>query len=120
MDDKARSRTLKLPKLGKLSEKLEAAGKVRVFAITDIWTQSVLRPLHDYIFGILRKLPMDGTFDQLAPLKSLTSRGLKEFYSYDLSAATDRLPVDCQAQILSRLFGSDFGNSWKQLLTKRP
>jgi len=57
--------------LGKLSQKLEAAGKIRVFAITDSVTQSLLRPLHDHLFGLLRKLPTDGTFDQTAPLNRL-------------------------------------------------
>lgn len=36
--------------LGRLSKKFEAAGKVRVFAITDAFTQSALYPLHDYLF----------------------------------------------------------------------
>jgi len=33
-------------RIGQLSLKEEAAGKVRVFAMVDIWTQSVLKPLH--------------------------------------------------------------------------
>jgi hypothetical protein len=32
----------------------------------------------------------------LKPLNALLSRGLKNFYSYDLSAATDRLPITLQ------------------------
>lgn len=52
-------------KLGELSENFEAAVKVRIFAITYIWTQSALMPLNDYFFNILRKIPMDGTFYQL-------------------------------------------------------
>jgi len=36
-----------LPKIGQLSIKEEAAGKVRVFAMVDSLTQSVLKPLHD-------------------------------------------------------------------------
>jgi len=35
------------PKIGQLSIKEEAAGKVRVFAMVDSLTQSVLKPLHD-------------------------------------------------------------------------
>lgn len=38
---------LRRPRLGKLSKKLEAAGKIRIFAITDVWTQSVLKSLHE-------------------------------------------------------------------------
>lgn len=98
-------------KLGTLSEKLEAAGKVRIFAITDSITQSVLAPLSDGIFKILRSLPMDGTFDQNRPVQHLKDLHLNRtsdehrFYSYDLSAATDRLPLKLQQQVLGTLFG---------------
>lgn len=107
-------------KLGRLSEKLEAAGKVRIFAITDIWTQSALAPLHDMLFDILNDIPQDGTFEQHKPIKTLLSRGVKDIYSFDLSAATDRLPIQLQAQILTILFDSDFANAWKTLLSGRP
>lgn len=93
--------------LGKLAEKEEAAGKVRVFAITDAITQSVLAPIHEAIFRVLKDLPMDGTFNQDRPLKRLMSlheEGAlagQTFYSYDLSAATDRLPISLQVQVLA-------------------
>jgi len=99
--------------LGKLSEKLEAAGKVRVFAITDSITQSVFKPLSDGIFEILDSLPMDGTFDQNRPvqrLRDLWEEGTLDgqtLYSYDLSAATDRLHIAVQEQVLSRLLNKD-------------
>lgn len=57
-----------LPSLGKLGIKEEAAGKVRVFAMVDAWTQWSLKPLHDMYFKILSSLRQDGTFDQLEPL----------------------------------------------------
>lgn len=50
--------------IGMLKEKLEPAGKVRVFAMVDVWTQSLLRPLHLALFQFLKSLPNDGTFDQ--------------------------------------------------------
>jgi hypothetical protein len=94
-------------RLGKLSLKHEAAGKVRVFAIVDAWTQSLLSPLHDNIFRILRNIPQDGTFNQLQPIRLLQDKGLKDMYSYDLSAATDRLPIDLQVKVLSLLYNSE-------------
>lgn len=94
-------------KLGKLSLKYEAAGKVRVFAITDIWTQSVLSPLHEALFDLLKRIPQDGTFDQLKPLRGLQLKGIKQMYSFDLSAATDRLPIAFQVQVLSQFIGLD-------------
>jgi len=102
--------------LGKLSIKLEAAGKARVFAITDALTQSVMKPLSDAIFKLLRTLPMDGTFNQSAPLDRLVQLAKngeipeqdRVFYSYDLSSATDRLPMQIQKDILGLYFGESF------------
>jgi len=48
---------------------------------------------------------MDGTFDQLAPVKHLYEKGHKKLYSFDLTAATDRLPIELQKQVLSILIG---------------
>nr|UPW42134.1 MAG: putative RNA dependent RNA polymerase [Guangxi sediment mito-like virus 2] len=113
--------------LGKLHEKEEAAGKIRVFAITDIITQGLLKPLHKFLFSLLRNLETDGTFDQTKPAKRLLElkrEGVLKhhrFYSYDLSAATDRLPLDFQKQVLTLLFGNkEFGSAWGDLLCKRP
>lgn len=106
--------------LGKLSFKNEAAGKVRVFAICDIWTQSVLRPIHQHTFDILKQIPNDGCFDQGKPLKRLMSKGLKDLWSFDLSAATDRFPIDFQVQVLSLMYNQDIANDWKNLLVNRP
>jgi hypothetical protein len=111
--------------LGRLAIKEEAAGKMRVFAITDLVTQTILRPLHNALFSVLRTVPMDGTFDQKRPLNRLLERkrlGLLkgDFYSYDLSSATDRLPIQLQKDILSNIFSDeDFGESWGNLLTRR-
>lgn len=101
--------------LGRLSIKQEAAGKARVFAITDSITQMVLKPLHDELFRQLRSLPMDGTFNQAKPLQRLVDMyhsGILKgatFYSYDLSSATDRLPSRLQESILNILGGPAFG-----------
>lgn len=101
--------------LGKLAEKEEAAGKIRVFGIADSITQSVMAPLSDYIFDILRYCPSDGTFNQDGPLKRLIylTNVTKEiisptFYSFDLSAATDRLPIHLQKDVLGTIFGDEF------------
>jgi hypothetical protein len=93
--------------LGQLSMKAEAAGKIRVFAIVDGWTQSLLSPLHKSLFGILRKLPNDGTFDQGAAFERaiLKAKQSNCCFGYDLSAATDRLPIDIQVKLLSSLIG---------------
>nr|WAY16626.1 putative RNA-dependent RNA polymerase [Binucleate Rhizoctonia mitovirus 13] len=103
--------------------KEEAAGKIRLFALMDSITQSVMSPLHDYMFSILRKIPNDGTFDQEASIARSQEKSVKAgmAFSYDLAAATDRLPVVLTAHILTNLVGiAGFGRLWRQILTQRP
>lgn len=90
--------------MGRLSVVYDQAGKARIVAITNWWIQLVLKPLHDEVFKILKKVPQDGTFDQTLPLHKLCKEKTgKRFHSFDLSAATDRLPIDLQVQVLSCL-----------------
>lgn len=107
--------------LGKLSFKEEAAGKLRVFAIVDCFTQWLLNPLHKVIFLVLRRIPMDGTFDQLRPIHRLIKMRCKQFYSLDLTAATDRLPIEIQKWILTLWIKQIplFGTVWSKLLVSR-
>jgi len=97
--------------IGRLSVKVEPAGKLRVFAMVDIWTQSILKPLHDSLFAFLAQLPNDGTFDQQASVKRSMQKSqlAGKSYSYDLSAATDRLPVEIQEGVISALYGAEVG-----------
>lgn len=106
--------------LGRLQDLAEGAGKVRVIAIVDWWTQTLLRPLHDAIFALLKKIPQDGTFDQHRPAKALHERirSGSGVWSFDLSAATDRIPIQLQIQILSA-FGIKFAQEWADLLVGR-
>lgn len=107
--------------LGKLALKREAAGKVRIFAIVDWWTQCALYPLHKWLFSILRAIPMDATFDQEGSVSSF-HREFKgsDFFSYDLSAATDNIPVLVTERILSYALGPSVARVWKLLLVDRP
>nr|WMI40077.1 MAG: RNA-dependent RNA polymerase [Rhizoctonia cerealis duamitovirus] len=108
--------------LGKLSVVYNQAGKARVVAATNWWMQSALVGLHDSIFNLLRTIPQDGTFDQEACFNKLLSRSdsfSQEFGNklsgFDLSAATDRLPIDLQVQILNEL-GLP-GELWREILS---
>lgn len=80
-----------------------------------------MSPLHQALFDILRQIPQDGTFNQLKPVTALfDNKSLEDFYSFDLSAATDRLPISTQVQVLSFLYGSEVtANLWKSLLIDR-
>jgi hypothetical protein len=99
--------------IGQLSTKAEPAGKLRVFAIVDSWTQSLLSPLHRSLFDILKRIPNDGTFDQTAAFERACVKATKNncCFGYDLSAATDRLPIELQVQILSALYGDEMARS---------
>lgn len=70
-------------------------------------------------FRILRALPTDGTFDQLAPLDRLASIPHGDRFSFDLSAATDRLPLALQKQILTIAVSYEFAEAWGTVLTGR-
>jgi len=106
--------------LGRLGFKQEAAGKVRVFAMVDCWTQWLLKPVHLAIFDLLELFPSDGTKDQMRPIHRLIEQGFTRFWCYDLSAATDRLPLSIQISIVNSLFGDNFGNWWAEVLVGRP
>jgi len=91
--------------------------------MVDCWTQWILYPLHKAIFQLLAQIPQDGTFDQSKPvhflLRELEKRGLKHTYCYDLSAATDRLPIMLQVTLLSFFIGEGLANAWACILVGR-
>lgn len=132
--------------LGKLGTKKEAAGKVRVFAMVDPFTQWILRPLHEAIFRLLGWIRQDGTHDQVKPLRVLLRRqeGLRNenrapgdrltgwyrlgakypsktysLYSFDLTAATDRLPLVIQIALLVPVLGLELAQAWGTILVGR-
>jgi len=109
--------------LGKLGFITEPAMKIRVVAMCDSLTQMLLRPLHDAVFEILKEIPQDGTFDQERPArnlaKAMAKAGLSSYWSYDLSAATDRFPVSLQQGFLGLLIGPKVALHWRKLLTSR-
>jgi hypothetical protein len=49
----------------------------------------------------------------------LKDRTDKTVFSYDLSAATDRFPVDFQVQVLTMLYNKEVALAWKSLLVDR-
>jgi len=89
--------------------------------MVDIWTQSIFKPLHDLLFEILKNIPNDATFDQDAAFKRAISKSkiTGHSFGYDLSAATDRLPIDLQVAILTGLIGRHLACLWRVILTER-
>lgn len=110
--------TVKIPQFFKLTEGqpvssrlhfiYEKGNKVRTIAILDWWTQELLTPLHNVIANLLKLNPQDGTFDQdkiANSVREFTSYKGSSLFSYDLTAATDRLPIELQVKILDTLTG---------------
>lgn len=110
------------PIFGQFAIKREAAGKIRVFALLDPISQSVLRPIHDLLFSILRRIPNDGTFNQEESIRRSMVKAQKagKAFSFDLTAATDRLPVALTAYIIEQLVSvPGFGRAWSNLMVDR-
>jgi hypothetical protein len=99
----------------------DVEGKTREVAVLDYFTQTSLRPLHKYLFRVLRKIPQDCTFNQGAfSSKIELSVSDKKFYSVDLTAATDRFPIKLITEILSYPLGSQFANHWQSVMVGYP
>lgn len=99
----------------------EKSGKIRVIAQGDFISQSTLKPIHDTLAGILRSIPEDWTFDQEGGkewVKHQTATA-KWCASFDLSNATDRLPIDLQARIMDRVLPGELGELWSKTLVDR-
>lgn len=105
--------------LQRLHNLYEAAGKVRTIAIVDYWTNFVLKPLHDWMFDILRQLPQDATFDQEGKTKEFSTRGYTEIWSLDLKSATDTIPLALYRVLFSYVMPQHLVDLWLELLVNR-
>jgi hypothetical protein len=108
--------------LGKLTALEEPAGKVRIVAIPDYWTQRVCRPIHDWFNQLLTRIPSDCTFDQEGGLESYVQLGNESNFCYDLKSATDRIPVALYLLCFrgNPVMGPNLTKWWIRLLTERP
>lgn len=106
----------------KLSLVLDPEAKVRVIAICDYWTQTVLKPYHDKLNSYLGWFKADCTFDQSHFTNVLLkdNKSGQAFFSFDLKSATDRLPVYLQEVIFGALFGLEKAKAWRELLVATP
>jgi len=96
----------------KLSVVKDPGGKSRIIAILDFYTQNVLRKVHIEIFKILETIPQDRTFTQNP---KVDFEG--PYYSFDLSAATDRFPLFFQERVIRSLLGSTSkAKAWSNML----
>jgi hypothetical protein len=95
-------------------------GKTREVAILDYYSQAALRPLHNYLFDILKRIPQDSTFNQGRDIGILKPTKGSQFHSIDLSNATDRFPIVLQFDILSTMFGKEYAEAWRHVMVGYP
>lgn len=108
-------RGLQIPAIcGRLGVKVEGGGKRRIFAIGNYINQRLLSPVHHWLMEVLKLIPMDGTFNQTAPLDRLI--GARQCYSFDLKSATDRWPLQILFEMLVVLFDRSFASSIRSCL----
>lgn len=108
---------LKGERIRKLSFFPDKETKVRVIAIGDYFSQTVLKPLHHYLFRVLKKIPQDCTFNQAGFRNNLDS---KYFSSIDLSNATDRFPIKIISKLLSHRLPDDYVTAWEDIMVGYP
>jgi len=101
----------------KLSIKPDREAKSRVFAIMDYWSQTALKPTHDWLFQVLKlKFPCDCTFNQGHGLTLRAQEG-HSYHSFDLTSATDRFPASLQEHVLKTLLDEDKARAWRAIMT---
>ena len=105
-------------RLGFISEK---AGKVRVVAMGDYYSQSVLKPIHDFFMNILRLIPEDCTFNQQVGAEFLMKESRKGSFlaSYDHTSCTDLFPIEPQRDVVAHYLGEEMADAWLDLVQNR-
>jgi len=70
--------------------------------------------------NVLRRLETDGTYNQNAQVERILIESFGHAcYSFDLSSATDRFPVEIQERLLSTIFTPEIAQLWRTILTAR-
>lgn len=103
--------------LRKLAVFPDMEGKTRIIAELDYFSQASLKPLHNFLFRVLRRIPQDFTFNQDGAKEQIS--GWSEIFSCDLTAATDRFPLQLIKSVLSFLPQS-YTDSWESIMSGLP
>lgn len=106
-------------------------GKARMIANVDWLSQSALSGIHFFLFDLLRTIDSDFTFDHKKGIpyimnnkEFLSKASNKNFFSIDLSAATDRMPRVLQGEILKSILnelnydGESISKHWLGILDR--
>jgi hypothetical protein len=105
---------------GRLGFSAEPAGKTRVFAIGDYWSQLSLKPIQISLYRTLQAISTDATADQDKGFSSLIKESIGHpTYCFDLSSASDRIPAVMQKYRLELMSNLHVADSWYSVMTKR-
>lgn len=105
---------------GRLGFSAEPAGKTRIFAIGDYWSQLSLKPIQISLYRTLQSISTDATRDQDHGFSSLIKESLGHpTYCFDLSSASDRIPAEMQKIRLELMSNLHVAEGWYQIMTKR-
>ena len=121
----AKTRTLEeeqdLPVHSRISFLQDKAGKTRVVAIGDHWSQSALYPIHKLFMKGRKIMNTDCTYrhNHLSDTLKYYTSNSKFVGTVDSTAFTDRLPTIPQKQVVSNVLGESIAESWLNLLTER-
>jgi hypothetical protein len=105
-----------LQPIRKISAIEDSEGKTRLIAIGDYWSQTCLKPIHDYLNHVLSKIPQDQTFNQGKGLSNLSFSSEKTYYSFDLTAFTDRFPSRILVGLLTYNCGLSRALAWYDVI----
>lgn len=95
-------------------------GKTRTVAILDYFSQTTLRPVHDFIFRVLKTIPQDYTFNQGGFKDRIRWEEGIVYHSVDLSKATDRFPFVLTLAVLEPMFGKVWVGHLRRILVGFP
>jgi hypothetical protein len=85
--------------------------------MADYWSQTVLKPLHEHLMTLIKGIESDVTYNQtIAPFGNPD----QHYYSFDLTAATDRIPIQLYEILLEHLFGETYQEAWSSTMVKIP
>jgi hypothetical protein len=96
----------------------DSESKVRVIGILDYYTQEALRPLHEFLFSVLSKIPNDCTFKQESFIEKMKDCDI--YFSIDLTAATDRFPIKVISSVLRGYFSDKYVSAWERTMVDYP
>lgn len=107
--------------VGKITLLPEKAGKVRLIAQPDYYTQKTLKPIHDYLANVLKSFERDYTFDQVSSHEVIRQWTEKGGYisSFDHSSCTDLFPFKFQLEIIRKFKSETLVESYHNVMVKR-